>query len=453
MALADSDLDALIAATPAKAAGGDDIDHLIATTPAKTGGLESLRRGATQGATLGFGDEITGAISAPILKAIGKFSGTPAYQNAFADKSLGELYDSSRDRERQANAAAQKDNPGTYLAGELGGSVLSSFAPGASALNVGREAGVGEALAKGARLGAITGIGNSDASTLGGTLRDAALGAGVGGFVGGVAHGVASGFGKLGSYATGKVAAIDEDVARAAAKDAAKVTGTAKSTLGGVTQDANRTVENLMRLEQSMTPEQRELYAALEQTGTLPALKEKLAQTGLEKVPGAAGRIDTATQALEEAATSEPQRAAALADQRLSGDALRQQVYARLKRYGLPAVGGAVLGGMGFGAHGALTGAALGGALGNNFRPMMHSLIRMGRSPVVQRAAFGALSGVAGRAAPAVESLGARATQSIEGEALPAARAASENFLNAFPQLKAAVNGPQQPNEALGANP
>lgn len=119
------------------------------------GRLESLGRGALQGISLGYADEIAGAIEA-----------------ALTDKT----YTQSRDEARSSNSKAQEANPWTYGAGELGGGATTLLVPGA--------AGVGAGLKGAAALGAAGALGSSSADLTkgeyGGALVDTAIGGTIG---------------------------------------------------------------------------------------------------------------------------------------------------------------------------------------------------------------------------------------------------------------------------------
>lgn len=101
------------------------------------GKLESFGRGAAQGATLGYADELTGALEALKDKVTG------------SDGNLTDLYRQHRDESRANYEAAHEANPWTYRAGELGGGVASlAITPEISGI-------------KGmAALGAVSGLGN-----------------------------------------------------------------------------------------------------------------------------------------------------------------------------------------------------------------------------------------------------------------------------------------------------
>lgn len=149
------------------------------------GRLESLGRGALQGLTLGFSDELYGAGAGALDYLQGE----------------GFNYAKNRDEVRAANAKAQEANPGTYLMGEIGAgiampfgaaraatrapSVVSSFARTAGltpelskAATFGQRVGTGART--GATYGALYGAGTSEADTAEGVAQDTALG-GLGG--------------------------------------------------------------------------------------------------------------------------------------------------------------------------------------------------------------------------------------------------------------------------------
>ncbi len=145
----------------------------VPTTPP----VESALAGAAEGASLGFADELVGA-------------GKAAYKTAFGDKTLSQLpetYRTERDQARGYLEKAQKDNPKSYLAGQIGGGVASSAAlPG-----IGAARGIGGALG----LGAAYGLGESNADLTKGEVGQAAKDAATGAAIGGVTHGAVSAVG------------------------------------------------------------------------------------------------------------------------------------------------------------------------------------------------------------------------------------------------------------------
>lgn len=116
---------------------------------------ESAVRGATQGLTLGFADEISGAI-----------------ESTLTDKP----FEQARNESRQNFARAQEENPNAYIMGEVAGGIGGAFASGGlsagyrGAAIVGGLAGVGFSnrtgsdLIKDAAIGSAFGIGGEAAA-------------------------------------------------------------------------------------------------------------------------------------------------------------------------------------------------------------------------------------------------------------------------------------------------
>jgi hypothetical protein len=132
----------------------------------RTSELESTLRGAAQGASLGFADEITGGIEA--LKDI-----------ALTDKELSDLeslYEQRRNESRSAYKDAEEENPIAYGAGQVGGSIATAFVPG---LNVAKGASLMGRLGIAAAQGGLTGLGTSEADNISDLALDTAKGAGM----------------------------------------------------------------------------------------------------------------------------------------------------------------------------------------------------------------------------------------------------------------------------------
>ncbi len=134
--------------------------------PARPGGLESVLRGVKQGVTMGFGDEIAGAL-----------------ESAFSDKT----YKQARDEARASDKAAQEAHPWLYGGGNLAGGAATMLIPG---LNVAKGATLAASAGRAALAGGIAGLGGSDAEDLGGIVKDTAVGAALGGAAGAAGHGI-----------------------------------------------------------------------------------------------------------------------------------------------------------------------------------------------------------------------------------------------------------------------
>jgi hypothetical protein len=116
-----------------------------------------------------------------------------------------------------------------------------------------------------------------------------------------------------------------------------------------------------------------------EQSKVFKELSEELAKKAQGNLlPSAAFKKETA-QAYREAIESEADRAAALANDRLSGKEAKSQMMARLKRYGPAALGGA-LGSIALPGVGTLGGIAGGLYL----RPALRSMVNLSKNPAVQ---------------------------------------------------------------------
>jgi len=132
--------------------------------------LESGLRGAAQGATLGFSDEITGGAEAAYSKLTGD------------ERRLSDIYSKSRDESRLANKLSEEENPGTYTASNLGAGLATMLIPG---LNIAKGASLGRAALQGSKIGAAAGLGASDEEIASmGALKDMSMGAGFGGAFG-----------------------------------------------------------------------------------------------------------------------------------------------------------------------------------------------------------------------------------------------------------------------------
>lgn len=138
--------------------------------------LESAARGAGQGATLGLLDEAIGAGKALFAPFVDQYHGRET-------RDFGSYYREGRDQERKANAEARAANPWTFAAGDVAGSVATSFVPG---LNVAKGASWLKVAGNAALQGGISGVGTSEAEDLGGVVKDAATSAAISGTTAGL---------------------------------------------------------------------------------------------------------------------------------------------------------------------------------------------------------------------------------------------------------------------------
>jgi len=136
--------------------------------------------GAAQGLTFGFSDEIAAGL----------------------DSGFGYLgdYDKSLQEERARMAENKRLAGGYHLAGELPGMVASTLGTGGAGMARGALA----AAKQGAKYGAVSGAGYSEADSLEGRAKDALVSAGVGGALGPVAQKVGNKVGKVAGRMVGR---------------------------------------------------------------------------------------------------------------------------------------------------------------------------------------------------------------------------------------------------------
>lgn len=133
------------------------------------GRLDSFAAGALDSVALGAADEIGGALGA-VGNSVANVVGAGTGEN------FGDAYSRMRDENRQILNDDQHYNPGTYLTGQIAGSVAS--------LPLGGELSAGRALAEGAAYGGAYGF-NSATGDLGDRAVEGLKGAAFGGLVGG----------------------------------------------------------------------------------------------------------------------------------------------------------------------------------------------------------------------------------------------------------------------------
>lgn len=145
-----------------------------------------------QGALLGFSDEIAGALGA----VPASFTVNDGIMNAL--KGIPDAYRGIRDQARiNADAFAER-NPGTALASEIAGGLLTGGVGAGRALTgtAGREM-VKQSAKVGAGFGGVSGLGYSDADNLGDAAIDTAAGTVAGGLMGAAFPAAGQGLAKI----------------------------------------------------------------------------------------------------------------------------------------------------------------------------------------------------------------------------------------------------------------
>jgi len=157
--------------------------------------------GIGQGGSFGFGDELAGAAGG----AYDTLTNPAAPGQSKLDQ-LMEQYKGYRDLARRTNKELETSNPKSYLAGEIGGAVVSP----ANALLPGTSLGKGasglskllNSLKAGTTAGAAAGLGSSEAPTAGGDIENTIQGAKTGAIAGGILP-VAAGIGGFAAETAG----------------------------------------------------------------------------------------------------------------------------------------------------------------------------------------------------------------------------------------------------------
>jgi len=145
---------------------------------------ETVLNKATQGLTLGYGDEASDALAALATTGIQKLQGQ--------DVTLGENYDLARQMSQSNLDRMGEQRPVASAVSEIGGALAGSLGVGATKVGAnaaryvaggGRAASIGKGAMAGAALGGVQGYGQGDGDN---RLGEAAKGAAIGGVLGGV---------------------------------------------------------------------------------------------------------------------------------------------------------------------------------------------------------------------------------------------------------------------------
>ncbi len=151
----------------------EDISIGEAAAPDEYSMLDSGVRGAAQGITFSLADELEGAVNSP-MGATKSLLGLLGMDTS--DDEDVKSYSDARDKARAEYQAAEEQNPGSYLTGNL----LSGLIPGAAVTKLVGPAAKGLSVAKGAMgpLNKATAMQNISNATKAGALGGAALGVG-----------------------------------------------------------------------------------------------------------------------------------------------------------------------------------------------------------------------------------------------------------------------------------
>lgn len=136
--------------------------------------LESALGGFVEGAWLGYGDELAGAVG-----------GALDYVTQGGKLDYKDYYKIRRDLVRKNQEEAKEANPDTFLASNVGGSLVTALAPGMGFLNSAKGAGLATQVGKGALQGGLVGLGTSDADLTEGDFKGAAIDTATGAAIGG----------------------------------------------------------------------------------------------------------------------------------------------------------------------------------------------------------------------------------------------------------------------------
>lgn len=378
----------------------------LPTPPQKMGALKAGLLGGAQGITAGNADEIAGIAKAapgivtpkqqmttPGPKALALLYPGLSYTDAAAkwfDQNRPDVaaatnaelarqdqekrYRTERDSARQMFDKAQADQPGAYLGGNVLGMVASAPA------NMGYKAAAG--------LGAVQGLGYSNADDAAGTLRDSAIGT-AGGLAGQAAGKVLA---SVGSKATGLVTRTLDKLRSKAGDQAAKTAEAEVASLtgkyGGLRQTENKAIREAAAMESAGTlnSENAALLAEARASGRFnEALNEALAND-LQFLTKRTGEVQAAKSAADAARQALPQTIANETERLLSPEMAKEQVKARFKRYAVPVIGGATAGYLTSGDDPLSKGIGMGvgAAAGRGVSPMVQALIRMASNPAVE---------------------------------------------------------------------
>lgn len=143
----------------------NDWEEVSKTKPDQISPLTSGAIGATQGATMGWADEIYGALKGTTdygLKHLANLTSPQIEGVENPDPSWKESYRENQKSAEQFAKDAENQNPKSYFAGEVGGTAAMLATPVGKAVGMSRAAGAGANIAKSALFGGTYGAGRSE---------------------------------------------------------------------------------------------------------------------------------------------------------------------------------------------------------------------------------------------------------------------------------------------------
>jgi hypothetical protein len=377
---------------------------------------EALRLGFAQGGTLGFADEIGGAVakllsSKPVKlgKAAQPAADDSAELRAMKEEALAEqsaqptMYQLTRDRMRARDKDAREQHGAEYLLGNIAGGLALPVPGGAAAAGAKTGAKLLRAMAQGGAVGAGYGLGSSEATDLKGMAADTGAGALFGLGAGAAGVGVSKGIEKaggalrsLGNKVVGR--AVEKETAAQAAKVDSAI-ASAQGKYGQSVSEASRNLEVLERLAQQT--DNPDLAKAAREMLASPAGQRVIEQVGRAKLKTTPGSVDSMASRLAEfeAMAAGRDQSIAKATQEALADPIKKQFLPRVATLGHRMIPLAA-GGIGY-ALGDKEGGLAGGAIGtlatlSSGKPgvILRNLVR---SPAMQKKAGEALLTLVGR--------------------------------------------------------
>ena len=338
--------------------------------------------GYAHGGTLSFDDEIGGALGT-IDELIRRPFGGGVYEDRPLKQALVQRYLLERNANRREMAQAEKSHPVVTAVADLAGG-LALPVPGVGEIKAAAQAGkwglaAARAGALGAGVGALSGLGRTEADTAGGMAKDVAKDALTGAVV----------MAPLGAAAakvsSGKVQAA-QDALEKTRREAEKAMRSARSALGGETSSAFRTLEQMERALNDPGVDAAARQKALDFL-TSPegqALKNQVLESASRRGTGQLTRIEDAEQAFSDAAKATDPAAVQRATEDYLAAGLKPEVVPRAMRYLsriIPVAVSSTLGGAIGGTPGAVVGSAVGGVLAASMGAPGTALVNMLKSP------------------------------------------------------------------------